>query len=475
MKNKTRILIGVIVLGLIIPAVTVAAWLYETNRATRYEALAKKAAESGDWAQAAAYAEQADSEELRLEAAYQAAEQAFEGGDYAAAEEAFSALGAYRDAQARVRACRYAQADVLEHAGDDEAARDAFFALIPYEDSLDRYRACCYRLAERLLLDGKTQEAFLAFSELIPYADSESRAIEIAVALTGETDPSKAMAFAKGFSVEEWAHLEQVAAARAAMKVGCIAVGKAHAVVLFADGHAEAYGDNGYAQCEVSAFIDVRMVAAGYRHTVGLKSDGTVLATGDNAYGQCDVSAWTDVVFLACGAWDTFGIRADGTLLHCGFSTYDLSGWAELQSVAACETALVGVRTDGTLLCTAAQGRYAGGSFCDAAVTTGATFALSEEGTVRSEREAVGAWTDVIALQNSASVLIGIRADGTLAVEPLTPLDAGYRRALEAQTDVAEVAPAGTFALILHRDGTLTACGAVPAAIASFLAQNPSL
>ena len=47
--------------------------------------------------------------------------------------------------------------------------------------------------------------------------------------------------------------------------------------------------------------------------------------------------------------------------------------------------------------------------------------------------------------------------------------------ALRAETDVVEVAPAGTFALVLHRDGTVTACGAVSLEIAAFLAHEPVL
>lgn len=475
MSKKLRIVIGVVVLGLLIPFATLSAWLYETNAAARYEALAKKAAENGDWEQAAAYAEQANADELRLEAAYRTAEQALNSGDYAVAKEGFAALGAYRDAQTRVQECSYAQAEAKEREGDDAAARDAFFALVPYADSLDRYRACCYRIAQGILDSGDTREAFRAFSELIPYADSEARAIEIAVALTGETDPERAVAFAKGYSEESWQQLEQLASVRDALRTGRIAAGNAHAVFLFADGHAEAAGDNTYGQCAVAAFWDVSAIAAGYRHTVGLKKDGTVVAAGDNSCGQCDVAGWTNVVSVACGAWDTFAIRADGTLLHCGFSTFPLDGWTDLSALAACETALIGVRSDGTLLCTAAEGRYAGGSYCGAAVTTGAAFALTKEGTVRCQNEAVAAWTDILALRSSATVLTGIRADGTLAVEPLMPCRAAYLEALRAETDVVEVAPAGTFALVLHRDGTVTACGAVSLEIAAFLAHEPVL
>lgn len=50
-----------------------------------------------------------------------------------------------------------------------------------------------------------------------------------------------------------------------------------------------------YGQNNVTAFTGiVEIVANGYQ-SIGLKSDGTVVAVGNNGYGQCDVSDWTDI------------------------------------------------------------------------------------------------------------------------------------------------------------------------------------
>ena len=475
MKRKTRLIIGIAVLSILVPTLVVVIWLLEKNRTPRYETLAGQALQDGDWEKAADYAEQAGSDTLRFEAVYAEAEALLQSGETERAEQAFLSLGTFRDAPARVQECRYAAAEALERAGDDAAAGEAFAALVPYADSLDRYRACRYRIAERLLAEGDTRAAFAAFAELVPYADAEARMEQIAVSLTGETDPQKAVAFAKGYSEADWLRMEQTSEARNALKRGRIAVGNAHAVFLFSDGHAEAVGDGSNGECNVAAFYDLTAVAAGYSHKIGRKTDGTAVAAGDNTYGQCDVGDWSDVVSIACGAWDTFGVRADGTLLHCGFSEYDLTGWTELRSVRACETALIGVRKDGTLLCTAAVGRYTGGSYCDACITTGAAFALTDEGTLRCASDALADCNDLVAVLNSASVLIGVRTDGTLAVHPLIPCNADYLADLKAQTSVAEVAPGGSFALVLHRDGTVSGCGDLPPAVAEFLAQEPAL
>lgn len=478
MKSDKCIIIGIIVLGLLIPAAVTGVWFSTVNRAARYEALAEQAAQRGDWEQAAAYAAKSDSEnmqELKTEIAYRSAEHLLEAGDYSAAEEAFLALGTYRDAQSRVRECRYFAAKALEDSGDDAAARDAYFALIPYADTADRYSACGYRIAERTLESGDSYEAFCAFCALIPYADSEARATGIAVALTGETDPEKAVAFAKGFSEEDWNRLEQIAQARGALTTGRIAVGHAHAAFLFSDGSVRAFGDDAYGQCGVDAFGSVTAVAAGYRHTIGLRTDGTVAAAGDNTYGQCDVTAWTDVVSIACGPWDSFAIRADGTLLHCGFSEYDLSGWTGLKKVAACEMALIGVCRDGTLLCSRPEERFAGGSFCDACIVNGTAFALDEDGLVYSDGFSFDEWNDVIAIASSPTVLVGIRADSGLVCRALMPCSEAFLEALSAEEAVAEIALTGTYAMILHRDGTLSGAGEVPEAIAAFLETAPRL
>ena len=292
--------------------------------------------------------------------------------------------------------------------------------------------------------------------------------------ITGETDPDRAVAVLKGETEEQEAAKAALREARDSRKTGYIAAGKAHIVVLFRDGHVEAAGENGAGQCDVSGFSNVTAVAAGSAHTLGLRADGTVTAAGNNAYGQCAVSGWTDVVSIVCGAWDSFGIRKDGTLLHAGFLEADFSDWTDLVSVAASETGVIGVRRDGTLLSVRAKDRFSGNGFVDAAVTNGAAFALKSDGTVRSEDEAVSGWTDVVAIVNSPSVLIGLRSDGKLSVRTLLPGSEALAAALSEEADASEIAVCGTFALIRHGDGTLSVCGDAPDAVREFVKNVPS-
>ncbi len=476
-KQKLQLLIGLTLVGLLAVAAAIAFWVVESSRTSRYETQALEAAEAGDWEAAYAYAGKAEAEgasNTTNAVSYRKAESLLANGDVSGAKELFRSLGAYRDAKDRVSECGYREADALLKAGEFESARDAFWALGAYADSQDRYSEAGYRIAERLYADGEKQEAFAAFSELIPYGDSEARAKAIAVELTGETDPDHAMAELRGETEEQEAARSALREARDRLGSGYVAAGKAHIAVLFRDGHVEAVGENGAGQCSVSGFGSVTAVAAGSAHTLGLRADGTVAAAGNNAYGQCDVSGWTDVVRIACGAWDSFGIRRDGTLLHAGFLEADFSGWTDLVFVAASETGAIGVRRDGTLLSTRAEDRFSGNGYVGAALTNGAAFALKADGTVRCENETVKAWTDVIALVNSPSMLVGLRADGTLLPHELMPGSEAFADALAEETDAAELAVSGTFALIRHGDGTLSVCGDAPAAIREFVQNVPS-
>lgn len=476
MKSNIRTIIGVAVIIIAALLLVSCLWSLETKATQSLEEKAIIAAEQENWELAYSYAEEADksgSTEVLSEIGYKNAETALQNGDYLSAQEQFEALGAYRDAQERARECQYLAACALETAGDDVAAKEAFFALIPYSDTLERYRGCCYRLAEEELASGNSREAFFAFSELIPFSDSEARAIAIAMELTGETDSEKALAFAKGFTEEQWEQIEALGKARENLQMNRIAAGKAHAVVLLPDGQVKAFGDNSVGQCSLDAFQTITAVSAGYQHTLGLKADGTVVAAGDNSCGQCDVSSWTDVVSIVCGAWDSYGIRSDGTLLHCGFSDLNLEGWSELMTVRASEISVIGIRNDGTVLCTSDRGRFSGSDYCGAEIAIGSAFALKEDGTVQAKDPDVAQWDNIVALECSATLLIGIRADGTLAVKELLPVSSVFVSQLLDESNVVGIACAGTYAVVLHEDGTISACGEIPAGLSESISTMP--
>ena len=94
------------------------------------------------------------------------------------------------------------------------------------------------------------------------------------------------------------------------------ATGLFHTVLLKSDGWAEAFGDNGYGQCNIPALpegVTYTEAATGYAHTVLLKSDGTAAAFGDNVDGQCNIPALSEGVTYtqaAAGGFHTVLLRA---------------------------------------------------------------------------------------------------------------------------------------------------------------------
>ncbi len=185
------------------------------------------------------------------------------------------------------------------------------------------------------------------------------------------------------------------------------------------------------------------------------------MAAGDNSCGQCDVGDWIDVVKISCGPWDSYGLTNQGQVLHCGYTDVPtLTGWSDVIALGVGDGPLFAVRQNGSLLSTAADQGKDWQSLSAVAATGYTPAGLREDGTLLSDSHDLTAWTDVVAIDSSATLLVGLKLDGTLLVEPLLPVDRSLLSALRAERDVVGLDLAGTYALLLHGDGTLTAPGA---------------
>ncbi|MCO7137062.1 Hsp70 family protein [[Clostridium] leptum] len=98
-----------------------------------------------------------------------------------------------------------------------------------------------------------------------------------------------------------------------------IAAGEYQVVGLKEDGTAEAYGTNGYGQCDVKDWSGIIEVACGRQHTVGLKHDGTVIATGRNDLGQCNVEDWRGIIGIWAVGDRTIGLQKDGSIRYTDY------------------------------------------------------------------------------------------------------------------------------------------------------------
>ena len=463
-KTKRVPLWGMLLTTVLVLGALYAFHWWTTSRASIYEQRAKEAVERGDWAEAAALGEKAEAAgaaDTVNALTYSNALALLDAGQYAQARDQFMALGAYEDAPRLALKCIYCLAEEAEASGDLEGALEDFLTAAGYDDALVRADECRYALAELDLQKGEYKAAFQQFLDLGDYRDAPGRARTIAVQLTEEPDEDLAMMLAQGYTAADWEKRSQLSYMHESLASHRLAAGRGHAAFLTAAGTVKAVGDNGLGQCETSGWADVVAVDAGYAHTLGLTADGRVLAAGDNSCGQCDVREWTNVVRICCGPWDSFALTVDGTLLHCGFSSMPpLAGWTDVVSLAAGDSALFAVRQNGSLLSsTPDQGKDWQG-LCGLTVARHAPVGLKEDGTLLYDGRDLSSWTDVVAVDSSATLLIGLRLDGTLLVEPLLPVDEALLLALRAEHDVTGLDTAGTFVLLLHKDGALTAPGA---------------
>ena len=455
-RNKLPLLGMIVTTALVLGGLCALLW-WSNHRWSVYARRAAAAAEQGDWSLAERWgqkAENAGAADVLNEIAAQKADALFEAGDYAAARTLYGELNDAR----QVMACTYKQAEASEAAGDLIAARDGFLSAAGYEDALVRADRCRYALAEAALATGDRQTAFDGFLALGDYEDAPQRARALAVAITGQADEEKALLYAQGYTPESLSLQEQLQQKRDELQSRRLAAGHGHAAFLAADGTVKAAGDDSFGQCAVDGWQNVTALAAGYAHTLGLTADGRVLAAGNDEYGQCDVREWTDVAAICCGPWDSYGITRDGTLLHAGFRDLSaLSGWTMLGAVSAGDGVLFALRENGSLLSSQPDQAQSWQDVIDLAAAGHAPAGLKRDGSLLTAGRDLSDWTDVVAIDSSASLLVGLRLDGTLLVEPLLMADEELLAALRAEQNVIGISAAGTYVLLLHEDGSLTA------------------
>lgn len=404
---------------------------------------------------------QEEGEALEKEVRYKKGELALEAGDFSLGEEIFLGLGDYSDSAEQALRCRYARAEALFCAGAYEEAMEVFLEAAGYKDALDRYDNCRYVLAREALQSGEKSDAFRRFYALGDYSDAREQAVAIAMELTGEADEGRALSLAQGYSKEQWENREALTKAREDKALLSLTAGWTHVAALTGEGRALAAGSNESGQCNVSGWNGLAAVAAGAKHTLGLTKEGKVLACGDNSYGQCEVESWENVTAIAAGDWDSFALTAAGEILHCGYSDMRLiEGWTKVTSLAAGNCVVAAVRQDGTLLCSFASGRSESlTDLVQCAAGVGWTAGLKRDGTAFSEAVDLSDWENVVYLSCSATLLAGVKLDGTLALAPLGPSGRELKALLQNQTDVKTLALSATFAVLLHTDGSITFIG----------------
>lgn len=464
-KQSAALRIGmIIVAALVLGGLFVFHW-WTVHRSGIYEQRAMNAASERDWDRAFALgekAERAGAADTLTVLRYAKAEALFDEKAFADAKELFVSLNGYRDANRMALACTYSMAEQDERSGNLEQARDGFLSVAGYEDALSRADGCRYAIAERKLSGGDAEGAFRDFLALGEFRDAMRRAADVAVQMTGEPDEEKALLYAQGYRTEELDELTERSEQREAYEGHRVAAGRGHAVFLTDSGTLRFAGDESCGKIEAEKWTDIVAVAAGYAHTLGLCSDGRVVAAGENACGQCEVGDWTDVVQIACGPFDSYAVRSDGTVLCCGYLSERMviSGWTDVIALGAGEGTVFAVRKNGMLLGFPQSGLCDRQDLCAVTAAGYDPVGLDRNGTAHSDVRDLSDWTDLIAIDGSAAMLIGLKTDGTLLCLPLMPVPDALLSALDAERDVVGLSVAGTYVLLLHADGTISAPGA---------------
>lgn len=303
----------------------------------------------------------------------------------------------------------YDEAAALAEAGDYAAAADAFAALGSYKDAQEKAEAL------RAVMEGQAAETRILLKDA-PNTLAAGTFSTAAIRNDGTVVAVGNNEFGQ-CDTQGW------------KDVISLAVGYKFLAGLKADGTVTAIGADGDGQCDVDDWTDIVAVAAANGQTFGLRADGTVAATGYNSDGQCDVDGWTDIVAVAAGAWHTVGLKADGTVVSVGNNKHgqcNVDGWTDIVAVAADCYNSYGLKADGTV---AAAGDYDYGQFNVfdwtgiVSIAAGQTHVvgLKADGTVvavgdNEYRQCdVSGWTDIVAVAAANGQTFGLRADGTVA------------------------------------------------------------
>ncbi len=444
-------------LAALLGAFALRAWLPARQLRRTEEAIS-----AGDTDRARQLAERYLTDEQKLEVArkcdYAEALALFRAGRYEDAEAAFARLGSYADSADYRHECVYVRAAAALQDGRWDDAAAAFEGLGSYKDALTQLSEVRYRQADAEQAAGHLAEALRRFLALGDYSDAAGRAKALALTLTGESDPEKALLQMSGLSEDDIRQREAFVQRRERLPQNVLDVGFYHTVGLKKDGTVLAAGDDSYGQCRVSDWKDVTAVAAGAYHTVGLKKDGTVLAVGRTTEKQCNVSSWHDIVMIAAADYATFGLTADGTVLHTGYNDYaEVDDWAGITWITGGSYALAGLRSDGSAVISHVTARSdALRDLTSLTVNTAFAVGLRSDGTVVSPAVELPGWKDILAVSSSGTGILGLRGDGTVASVFFRPQD---DPGVSAVRNALAVAAGGTHCAFLREDGSVQVLG----------------
>lgn len=222
-----------------------------------------------------------------------------------------------------------------------------------------------------------------------------------------------------------------------------IAAGKGITVAVRQDGGIAAAG-NAPAVNEIKGWSGVSSVRNSLNAMMGFRDDGTFMGYGYNLWGYGNHGdifqgmSGMAVADVACGGYHTAAVMDNGTFRSCGNKIYSSADSAAMKNVtkvtASSNGITAGLKADGSL----------------------AVIGLWDNVTKRFNKEE---WHDLVDIEFSGLVLVGLKSDGTILITSFSVEDENQYQDAFGWTDIVAMSVNQNLLLGLKSDGTVVACG----------------
>ena len=301
-------------------------------------------------------------------------------------------------------------------------------------------------------IEAECAEAYLGLAmakyTLTNWTDFEKLYLSPRSSLNSETYIVRAQQFATGDLEKrfaelkvEWEKIEQEEAELAQKKAPLLAKKRAEAASL------------------------KKLISLQYDWAAGLRLDGTVVLAGNEELTE-KTKDWFDITAIIGTIHDIVGLRADGTVIladHYGDSHLDVSTWTEIKELAwYSDNNILGLKSDGTVVTAYQPEQSCFHNWNDVISITSShnPVGLRADGTVIGMFKIGGDWSDVVSVAANEWIAVGLRADGTVAIDTPTDPETDFgQEQMNEWNGIVSLAVGDFCAAGLRSDGSVVAIG----------------
>ncbi|HML68901.1 MAG TPA: chromosome condensation regulator [Clostridia bacterium] len=251
---------------------------------------------------------------------------------------------------------------------------------------------------------------------------------------------------------------------------GVIAAGDNFTIALTDEGKVLRIG--GDETINVENWGNIIQVTAHDQHALGLNQNGTVVFAGQNFAGEKNVTSWTSIVQVATCFEGSLGLTSKGRIRFAGYDLNETSlceTWTGIKKLFEGEKHIVVLGRKGGVVTSGDNGGGDGrrntsnlAGVVEGCAANGTTFCVFSDGTVTAlgtdycGEDAVGGWTDIVAICGGEKHTVGLKADGTVVAVG----DDQYGQCQVGDwTNIVAICAGQYHTVGLKSDGTLVAIG----------------